>query len=218
MNRGIFDKLDQLTKDCIMAEQQGYGCHYGAFIADVEAGRTARRYADGGEPEELPKEIPVAGNQVVSKCIHCGAILTGKQKRFCSDECNKAYNRRVRNDRAREYQSRKAEEKKAKREQKQNGLKCLTCGKQLTGNRSKFCSKACCKAAGREKKNEQMRTYLKKKREEARASRPERKCRWCGETITDLARRIYCSESCYLSAKQKGQSEKRKTKRAEEKA
>lgn len=75
------------------------------------------------------------------QCLNCGKELAGKQKKYCSKECQYKYNYEPLTTR--------------------DFLNCLNCGKELAGRQKKYCSKKCDKEYNKENKQEYGKNYYK---------------------------------------------------------
>lgn len=132
--------------------------------ASVEASNLGISYgklmAMRHQKEQTVRPEPVR-DKALHHCKNCGVGLTGYRSgraRFCSAGCSY------------EYYSKHPDEEKEK-------YYCMQCGKELSGNRTSYCSEECKKA-------------FYKSREEARV------CVICGKAITTPLRRKFCSASC----------------------
>lgn len=96
--------------------------------------------AAAGTPQGKPGENP-------RKCLGCGKVLTGNQRKYCSVRC--------------EYLVHQEERKLARKEKywedhPRAGRKCAVCGALLETRQKKYCSEGCARAArnGRRRKTE----------------------------------------------------------------
>lgn len=96
--------------------------------------------AAAGTPQGKPGENP-------RKCLGCGKVLTGNQRKYCSVRC--------------EYLVHQEERKMARKEKywedhPRAGRKCAVCGALLETRQKKYCSEGCARAArnGRRRKTE----------------------------------------------------------------
>lgn len=107
--------------------------------------------------------------EIKKNCLHCGSefVKTGRSQKYCPT-CG-----RIRSKKVRKYE-------------KLETTTCRECGKEFkpTHYISVYCSKECSKAWHR--------ANINRLRRESREAR----CIVCGELITDVKRRKYCSEEC----------------------
>lgn len=117
-------KRDKLAEDVLEAQKQGYGCHYGNYIADRQAGKA------------LPPEIEeIEEPEVVrARCVVCGEPLTGNKMKYCGQARCEAGRKRAESEQP---------EKLWKFADRPDGKKCEICGGPLKRNQEKFCGKAC---------------------------------------------------------------------------
>lgn len=106
-------------------------------------------------------------------CPNCGIEFLpewgrGKQRRFCSDSCRIVW--------WQDYH-------KANPTIQPQPAWCTYCGRELTGDQKKYCSRDC---------------YLKAMEE----THEERVCQWCGDTFSAYAggEQRYCSRNCAVAA------------------
>lgn len=111
------------------------GAEERAGTADSKEEPAARK-TPKGEPGENPR-----------KCLGCGKVLTGNQRKYCSVRC--------------EYLVHQEERKKARKEKywedhPRAGRKCAVCGAMLETRQKFYCSEGCARAArnGRRRKTE----------------------------------------------------------------
>lgn len=97
------------------------------------------------EPEEIipPKKPEKKEPEKNTNCLNCGAILRGRQTKYCSQECDYLYNRDKQLAYMREYQDAMRPEN-----MKRANLRCKVCGGPITAKgRRTLCSKECEKKA-----------------------------------------------------------------------
>lgn len=72
------EQMDNITKDVLMAQALGYGCHYGRFKAD---------YPHTREDTEKPVQVPENGR--FARCPICKKTFytTSKRRKYCEDIC-----------------------------------------------------------------------------------------------------------------------------------
>ena len=80
---------------------------------------------------------------------------------------------------------------------KENGRKCLGCGKALVGRQRVYCSKRCEYLRNQDK----IRQKRNARYDRQAGSAEERKCAWCGGVILSRAKKAYCCEDCRKAAK-----------------
>ena len=120
-------------------EKAGTVCLAGA----EERARTADDKAEPAAPE-----TPQGGTgEILRKCLGCGKVLTGNQRKYCSVRC--------------EYLVHQEERKTARKEKywedhPRAGRKCAVCGALLETRQKFYCSEGCARAArnGRRRKTE----------------------------------------------------------------
>lgn len=112
--------------------------------------------------------------EIKKNCLHCGRefVKTGRSQKYCPT-CG-----RIRSKKVRKYE-------------KLETTTCRECGKEFkpTHYISVYCSKECSKAWHRRNINR-----LRRESREAR-------CIVCGELITDVKRRKYCSDECRFGSR-----------------
>lgn len=122
-------EISQLSLDARETERNGFGRHYGAYMAAVQAGHVKRKLVEEQEAPELPKEPEV----IRRPCRYCGKPIMSRRLRYCSDECYEAQ-KRINEEKWRE----------AQKERCQQDKKCEWCGENwLTGKQKRFCSNSC---------------------------------------------------------------------------
>lgn len=118
-------------------------------------------------------------------CLQCGKELKYGQLKFCSNSCSVSFNNKLRvpmSDEVRKKISNTLKSKNNKKVIKEKTKKyCLVCGKELTGNRTSYCSKECSK----QRNNIYYRTVGIVK-----------KCNYCGKEFIGRYDRKYCSNKC----------------------
>ena len=108
------------------------------------------------------------------KCIICEDVLKGKQRRFCSVQCNSAYHSKQISEQRRliRYES-----------------MCVECGRQIVkpkNSRAKYCSQEC-----RKRRNNRVR------RERSAKARAGTLCKMCGGVMSAKRKtRKFCSNKC----------------------
>lgn len=130
-------EISQLSLDARETERNGFGRHYGAYMAAVQAGHVKRKLVEEQEAPELPKEPeakepekPTIARKV---CTYCGKPIMSRRLRYCSDECYEAQ-KRINEEKWREAQKERCRQDK----------KCEWCGENwLTGKQKRFCCNSC---------------------------------------------------------------------------
>ena len=80
---------------------------------------------------------------------------------------------------------------------KENGRKCLGCGKALVGRQRVYCSKRCEYLCNQDK----IKEHRNARYDRQTGPVAERKCAWCGRVILDRVKKAYCCEDCRKAAK-----------------
>lgn len=113
-------------------------------LAGAEEGAGA---ADGKAEPAAPETSQGGTGGILRKCMGCGKVLTGNQRKYCSVRC--------------EYLVHQEERKKARKEKywedhPRAGRKCAVCGALLETRQKFYCSEGCARAArnGRRRKTE----------------------------------------------------------------
>lgn len=103
--------------------------------------------ADGRAESAAPETSQGGTGGILRKCMGCGKVLTGNQRKYCSVRC--------------EYLVHQEERKKARKEKywedhPRAGRKCAVCGALLETRQKFYCSEGCVRAArnGRRRKTE----------------------------------------------------------------
>ena len=132
--------MDNLARDVALAEQLGYGCHYGRFKAVYPntMDKSIEEILGTGKAKRV--KIKTVEVPETRKCKGCGReIQPGPyHKLYCDDDCRRYH-----------YEKRKRERKKDAVEARSV---CVQCGKPVILNRRyKYCSDHCRMEAEKER-------------------------------------------------------------------
>lgn len=131
-------------------------------------------------------------------CLECGNEFTPKNKvqKFCKPKCCTDWSNK-----------KKAEKLHQEFLAKREHSNCVECGKELTGKKSKFCSKRCC-SKDQTKRVAAIRMSVL----------GDIKCKGCGQSFSSTKRRKYCSNRCSHAYFMRTYRHAPKVKRARERA
>lgn len=132
-------EISQLSLDAREAERNGFGRHYGAYMAAVQAGQIKRKLVEEQEAPELPHEPekPKEPEVIRRPCRYCGKpVMKDIRYKYCSDVCYQAQH-------AIDQEKWRAVQKERYKKDKKD-KKCEWCGENwLTGKQKRFCSISC---------------------------------------------------------------------------
>lgn len=192
------DDAPKFCKICgkeLQPQKRAYCSEECAHEGKLEFNRQAAEKRKALKEAKAEARFKLKSKPKVKHCAVCGALLTGKEKKYCK-ECKKAVTKKLMHER---YLRVNGKEDTPKY--------CKICGKEVHWPHFNYCSDECALEGRREVKRRQ-----NARRKEARNISRVDHCIICGKALTE-GQKLYCSPECRKAKNQERNKHRKELRR-----